>query len=125
MTMQQIIELINVSYPKINDYLFEQCTRAYEENAAQVLDVPQFSRFLGSILYIRKTVGYSVSEQDPFYNKIELIDAEVYSNIIRIDLKKILAYIIHAAFCYIDDQEEFEPDAKQLIIAVLVKYNRP
>jgi len=110
-TMNEIAKMIRNKYSHINDYLFS-------EEAENGL----FFKYLATILYLRKRLGYRVETNEPFYTYIHIVDSTVFQNIANDDLDKILQYVIFVACSYIDDQDYFEPEHKKKILTALMCY---
>lgn len=109
--MQAISQMVATKYPAINTYL---CTA----DGIQ----PEFSKFLTIILYLRQKIGYTVNEEEPFYNNIHTVDQRVFTDVTDDDIKNVLYYIIQVSCCYINDADFMEDEHKQKTIQRLVDY---
>ena len=98
-------------YPAIREYLF-----------ITEIDLPIYCKLLTIIIYIRQQIGFAIDVNDPFYSRLHTINSAVFQNIENIELYKILKCIVFLTCSYIDDQESFEPEDKEKIIARLIKY---
>ncbi len=111
MSDQNQTQFIN-QYPAVKEYIFLRDG-----------ETASFYKFMTIILYLRKTIGFPVSEMDPFYNDIQTVDASIFEPFDRDILRKMLKYVVTVACVCVDSQDIFEDDHKNKIIKRLIEYN--
>jgi hypothetical protein len=109
--MSNQTQFIN-QYPAVKEYIFLRDG-----------ETPIFYKFMTIIMYLRKNIGFPVSEMDPFYNGIQTVDASIFEQFDKDILRKMLKYTVAVACVYIDSQDFFEDDHKKKTIDRLIEYN--
>ena len=110
--MSNQTQFIN-QYPAVKEYIF-----------LREGETPPFVKCMTIIMYLRQTLGFPVSETEPFYNGIQNVDATVFEHFDKVILQKMLKYVVTIACVCVDSDDVFEDDHKSKIIDKLIGYTR-
>ena len=100
-------------YPIVKEYIY---------SCADIS--PLFYKLMSIILYLRTQLGFTVLESEPFFDKIILVDSNVFQNIGNEDLHKIMCYVIAVAAIMVDSQDDFAEEDRIKIIDKLLLYKK-
>ena len=100
-------------YPLVKEYIYSNADIS-----------PLFYKLMSIILYLRTQLGLNVSEIEPFFDKIILVDSTVFQNIGNEDLHKILQYVIATTAIIVDSQDDFAEEDRIKIIDKLLLYKK-
>jgi hypothetical protein len=113
--MDASLDLLD-KYPEIDSYL------------STSNNFPVFMKLMASILFLRQKIGYTVSETESFYTCISRVDSNVFANISKEDLPKVLECFVMLACSYICDSDSIDiddvsvNDSKKKVCSVITKY---
>ena len=100
-------------YPLVKEYIYSNADIS-----------PLFYKLMSIILYLRTQLGLNVSEIEPFFDKIILVDSNVFQNIGDDDLHKILCYVIAVACMIMESHNDIDKIDKDKLFEKLISYKK-